>query len=310
MLSQVNLNMKAKVKYLYFQALFATSIWGAAYPFTKFAISEISPLTLVFIRAFVASSFLFFISRKTLSFDFSSLWKIVIMSILGVSLQQYAQASALKYTLASNAGWLIALTPIMVVFLQVIQGEKISFLKVSGFLLGFIGTLLVIFGQKGISYISFVSTKGDIIFLFTCFAWALYVILTKKWFEKEKQLNITTITMIVALISISPFFIAEKGWNEIPNLSMKGWICVAYLSFLSSCIAYLFWNNSVEGLGPTKTSYFIYDEPFAAMISSYFLLEEKINMTSFIGGIVILMGVYFVNCKKMKCPLKERFSNG
>lgn len=305
--------MTDREKSLYFQVLFATIVWGAAYPFTKFVISEISPLTLVFLRALAASFFLLWIAGRYLSIaDLNAriIGKLLVMSVLGVSLQQYTQAYALKYTPASNAGWLIALTPVIVVFLQVLGGEKLSLKKAIGFFLGFSGTLLIISARSSIGSLSIFSSRGDLIFLTSCFAWAFYVILTKKWFEKEKQVKITALTMAAALITVIPFFTAAKGWNELSRLSMKGWICVGYLALLSSCLAYLFWNNAVEGLGPTKSSYFIYDEPFATMVSAYFFLGEKVPVSVFAGGLAILCGVYFVNCRDKSCFFREKFSNG
>lgn len=305
--------MTSREKNLYFQVLFATLVWGAAYPFTKFAVTEISPLTLVFLRAFPSAVLLLYVSRRLISFsDFniSFLFKLFIMSVLGVSLQQYTQASALKYTSASNAGWLIALTPIIVVFLRYMAGEKISFYKSLGFFFGFSGTLAIIFSKTGFSGFSLYSGKGDLIFLTSCFAWAYYVILTKKWFEKDSQVKITALTMSVAAFTVLPFFVGFKGFEEIHNLSPKGWLCVGYLTFLSSFLAYLFWNNSVEGLGPVKSSYFIYDEPFATVVSAYLFLGEKAPPSVFAGGAAILLGVYFVNSSKPLFFLKTCKADG
>ncbi len=292
--------MDKKEKWLYFQVLFATVAWGAAYPFTKFAVTEISPLTLVFLRAVPAGLLLFFFAGKMLSLSDLNpgfILKILLMSVLGVSLQQYTQAYALKYTSASNAGWLIALTPVIVVFLRYLGGEKISSFKLLGFFFGFAGTLAIVLSRTGLSSFSFYSGKGDLIFLTSCFAWAYYVILTKKWFEKDSQVKITAATMIAAAATVLPFFAYQHGYAEIKNLSIKGWLCVGYLTFISSFLAYLFWNRSVEGLGPVKSSYFIYDEPFATAVSAYFFLGEIAPPSVFLGGALILLGVYFVNSR-------------
>ena len=283
-------------KRLYFQVIFATVIWGAAYPFTKYVINEISPVTLVFIRALAASVFLYYMVKPKIKLYLNKdiLSKLLLMSILGVSLQQYTQAYALKYTLATNAGWLIALTPILVVFLSLFAGEKISFLKLSGFIFGFIGTIMIIFSKTDFKSFSFLSLKGDLIFLSSCLAWAYYVILTKKWFLNYKQSEITALTMLIATLTVLPFFISGNHYKELHNLSFKAIMCLFYLAILSSTFAYLFWNNSVEGLGPVKSSYFIYDEPFATVISAYIVLNETLEINVFIGGIFILLGVFCV----------------
>lgn len=285
---------KTKLKY-YFQVLFATLVWGAAYPFTKH-ISLLIPISLlIFLRALFASIlFLVFIKpsvSKLMGFDL--LMKILVMSILGVILQQYTQAYALTLTTSTNAGFLIAMTPIIVVFIEYLFGSKISKNKVFAFLLGFVGTLFVTYSTGRLNF-SMPSTWGDIVFISSSFTWAFYVILTKRWFKNESQNEITALTMILSTIIMIPFFINLDFVNEFSKIDMLGWVSLGYLCFLSSFLGYMFWNNSVEKLGPIKTSYFIYDEPFAAMFSAYIISNETVSLVGLYGGFLILLGVYFI----------------
>lgn len=286
---------------LYFQVLFATVVWGGAYPFTKHIVSLISPLSLVFVRSMVGSILLFLSVKPDIKKFFKKdlIFKILIMSVLGVSLQQFSQSYALKYTTSTNAGFIIALTPIIVVLIEVFSGSFISLNKIMGFLSGMLGSLVVMYSVGRLN-ISMPSTKGDIIFLTSAFTWALYVVLTKRWFNGYSQKEVTTLTMLVAFITLIPFEINFSFLSEITKLDKLGWISLFYLCFLSSFLGYLFWNNSVEGLGPVKSSYFIYDEPFATILSAYIILDEKIMPLTFYGGILILAGVYFVLNDKKK----------
>jgi len=290
-----------KCNWLYVQVVFATAVWGAAYPFTKQLVTELSPVSIITFRALVGSLGLLLFSGSRLKasdFHFSFLWKLLVMSILGVSAQQYIQAYALKYTASSHAGWLMASTPILVAGLMAAAGERIGALKITAFLLGFAGTLLVVFSRSGAGAFSLPSTRGDLVFLTSCLAWAFYVLLTRKWFTSWPQTKVTTLTMLVALATVLPAWFASGGPSEFFALSARAWASLAYLSVLSSALAYLFWNNSVEGLGPIKSSYFIYLEPFATLLSAYLLLGEKATAAAAGGGILILAGVYLVGLKE------------
>lgn len=293
MTSQVN----KRPAWLYFQVIFATVVWGGAYPFTKYLITEISPLSIITFRALVGALALIFLSGsrlKAADFKPSVMWKIMVLSLLGVSAQQYLQAYALKYTLASHAGWLIAVTPIMVAGLMALLGEKIGPFKIAAFAAGFAGTLLVVVSRAGSAAFSLPSTRGDLVFLFTCAVWAVYVILTKKWLTAWPQAKVTTLTMLAALVTVLPLWLLSGGLAEFSAVSARGWICLAYLSLLSSALAYLFWNNSVEGLGPVKSSYFIYLEPFSTLLTAYLLLGELAGAPAVAGGLLILAGVYLL----------------
>jgi drug/metabolite transporter (DMT)-like permease len=173
-------------------------------------------------------------------------------------------------------------------------GERISPFKIAAFCLGSCGTLLVVLSRSGAGALALPTTRGDLLFLVSCAAWALYVICSKRWLTDWPPAKATTATMLVALVTVLPGWLAAGGPREFSGLSGTAWLSLAYLSILSSALAYLFWNNAVEGLGPVKASYFIYIEPFSALLSAYLLLGEKAAPAAFAGGLLILAGVYLV----------------
>lgn len=290
------------------QVIFATAVWGAAYPFTKHLVTEISPVTIVAVRALVGTLLLILLTGSRLrasDFEPGKLWKIFVMSILGVSAQQFIQAYALTQTSANHAGWLIAATPIMVAAVMAFLGERIGLPKVIAFALGFIGTLVVIFSRtSAAAAASPHAVRADLIFTMSCIAWAGYVVLTKKWFTDWRQTRLTTATMLVALVTVLPVWFLSGKTGELAQLTPKGWLCLTYLCVLSSALAYWFWNNAVERLGPTTSSYFIYVEPFATLLAAYALLGEPVAVTAFAGGILIMLGVYAVNMGKNSVPYR------
>ncbi|MDO8804637.1 MAG: DMT family transporter [Elusimicrobiota bacterium] len=292
-----------KNSWLYFQVVFAAVVWGGSFPFTKHLVTELSPLSIVTFRALLGALLLLPLSGSKLrAADFRPgfLWKLALMSLLGVSAQQYLQAYALKYTQASHAGWLIASTPIVVAGFMAALGEKIGAFKAAAFLLGAAGAMLVVFSRSGGGAFALPSTRGDLIFLSTCVSWAFYVILTKKWLTFWPQAKVTTMTMLVALATLLPVWLLSGGGSEVAALTPEGWFSLAYLGLLCSSLGYLFWNNSVEGLGPVKASYFLYLEPFATLLSAYLFLGEKASSSAFAGGMLILAGVYLVGLKENK----------
>lgn len=288
---------------LYLEAALATAVWGASYPFTKHLMSEVSPLTIVVSRAVAGVLLLAAFGGARLAFkdlSFDTLWKLLVLSLLGVSGQQYLQAYALKYTMASNAGWLICTIPILVAALAAVLGERIGFFKLAAFALGTAGTLLVVFGRSGTSAFVLPSTGGDLIFLASCVEWTLYVFCAQRWLKDWPQAKVTAATMLMALLSVLPFWLLSGGPADYAAVSPRGWAGLAYLGVLSSAVGYLFWNNAVEGLGGVKASYFIYLQPFSAMLASYLLLGEKAAPVAFIGGVLILAGVYLVGLTDKK----------
>ncbi|MDT8287554.1 MAG: DMT family transporter [Elusimicrobiales bacterium] len=286
---------------LYFQVSFATIVWGASYPLTKHLLTQVSPISVVFLRALIGALVLLLITRSRFTADdfrFPNLWRLAVLSVVGVSLQHYLQGYALTYTTAGNAGWLIGTAPIMVALLMITMGEVLSAAKALAFTLGFAGTMIVIFSKGGAGGVfALPSTTGDFIFLTSCVCWAFYVLFTKRWLTGWTQAKVTTATMVAALFSILPVWAAAGGPAEMARLDARGVYYALFLGVVASGFSYYFWNNSVEGLGAVKSSYFIYLEPFATLVSAYYFIGERVTWGAIPGGVAILAGVYFINAK-------------
>lgn len=296
--------------WLYFQAAASCMIWGAAYPFIKQLLAVLSPLSIVTFRAVAGGLLLVLFGGARLSardLAGGGWWRLLGLAFFGVLTQQYLQAFALKYTLASHAGWLIALTPIAVAALMALLGERVGPLKASAFALGFAGTLLVVFSQSGLAAFSLPSTRGDFIFLTTCAGWAFYVLCSKKWLTDWPQEKITAATMLASAAVLLPFWLGAGGPAEFRGLPPAAWLGLAYLSVLATAVGYLFWNHAVEGLGGVKASYFIYLEPFSALLLAYFLLDERAAPAAAAGGLLIMLGVYLVGQKEK--PARQEAAN-
>ncbi|MEW5905947.1 MAG: DMT family transporter [Elusimicrobiota bacterium] len=299
---------------LYFQVSFATIVWGAAYPLTKHLLTQVSPMSVVFLRALIGALVLALMtgSRFTAAdFRLTNLWRLAVLSVVGVTLQHYLQGYALTYTTAGNAGWLIGTAPIMVALLMITMGEVLSAAKALAFTLGFAGTLAVIFSKGGAGGVfALPSTAGDFIFLASCVSWAFYVLFTRRWLTGWTQAKVTTATMVVALFSALPLWLAAGGPAEMARLDATGAAYALFLGVVASGFCYYFWNNAVEGIGAVRSSYFIYLEPFATLASAYYFIGERVTWGAIPGGLAILAGVYFINAKDQSLArLRTRVSS-
>ena len=284
----------------YFMIIFAVVIWGAALAFSKSALRELSPSTLVALRCLGGTVLMFFLTgpldwvkRLTLR-DWRNLF---ISGMTGVVAVQLVQAYSLLHTSANHASWLSGTMPLIIAgMIAVFLDERIGKLRMLGFLLGFAGVLVVLFSsQKGSGGAILPTGTGDLIFLASAFLWGFYVLQISSWFKDMPLTGITLLHMAFSLAVTAPVSIYYGGLGEIMRLSARGWWAVAYLSILSSGICYYFWNNGVEKLGAASASSFIYVEPFTGQVSAALLLHENISPFTAFGGLFIVGGVYWVN---------------
>lgn len=68
-----------------------------------------------------------------------------------------------------------------------------------------------------------------------------------------------------------------------------------FLGVFVSGVAYWYWAKALHVLEASQVSVFLYLEPVATLIAAVLLLNEKIILISVVGGIIIIIGVIFVN---------------
>jgi len=96
-------------------ALAAVILWGISFVATRAALSEISPIPLVFTRFALGTAFLLTLLavRRRLELPPKESWPaLAVMGFLGIFLHQMLQAHGLTLTTAVHTGWLIGLIPI------------------------------------------------------------------------------------------------------------------------------------------------------------------------------------------------------
>ena len=93
----------------------------------------------------------------------------------------------------------------------------------------------------------------------------------------------------------SLLFVSTGSFAEIRDLTVNGWMGVAFLGIFCSGLAYIAWYDALKALTTAQTGVFLYIEPFVAVVVAFFILGEAIIPASLFGGAVILFGVWLVN---------------
>ena len=65
-----------------------------------------------------------------------------------------------------------------------------------------------------------------------------------------------------------------------------------FLGIVASMLCFIAWNAAVKVLGPSRTANYIYFQPMSTLVLSSIILSEVITLTSLIGAICIIGGVY------------------
>jgi drug/metabolite transporter (DMT)-like permease len=162
--------------------LFAVIFWGASFVATKVALREIEPDTIIILRLVFASLLLLIVAlftKRSFSINLKSHGWIFILALIAV-FHLWIQVTGLKYTTASNTGWIIGTAPIFMALLALLFfKEKVTLLQLAGILIAMFG-LLLLFGKGDLTQIDLIENRGDLLVLGSAFTWGVYSMVNKK----------------------------------------------------------------------------------------------------------------------------------
>ncbi|MFA3783491.1 DMT family transporter [Melioribacteraceae bacterium 4301-Me] len=283
----------------YYKPLFSILFWGASFIATKYSLNELTPVSIVFIRQVLAVLFLGTIAikrKRSFAVRLKDHFWIVIIALIA-AFHLWIQITGLKYTSATNTGWIIGITPVFIVILSMIFfNEKLNFSKGFGILLAFSGLILLISKGK-ITSLNFITHKGDFLVLASTVTWSIYSIVSKKATINYPPIMAIFYQFLMMALIVLPFIFSEKAFITFFHLSVKVWAAVLFLGILCSGVSYVFWVEALKEMDAGVVGAFLYLEPFVTVVTAWLLLNEEITILTLTSGLIIIFGVILVNRK-------------
>ena len=285
-------------------ALGAVIFWGFSFIATKVALREVHPFALLALRFGIGAFFLLLIQlikeRGFLKGFSPKDWvTIVLLAIVGIAGHNLLQAYGLLHTTAINTGWIIAIQPVFIALsARLFLGEKITWKKIAGILLGFSGIFLII--SKGVFSLSVFhvgSTFGDLLVLCSSLTWAAFTVEGRGFLSRFSPLaSIAPIMMMGCLMTFLVSSLRE-GWGFLFHVSLAAWMGILFLGIFCSGLAYYFWYSALGKRDSSLIGMYLYLEPFVTLIGATILLGERIEPATLLGGAMTLLGVYLATWK-------------
>ncbi|MDO8570691.1 MAG: EamA family transporter [Candidatus Daviesbacteria bacterium] len=288
----------------YLAIIVAHVIWGANFIAAKFALQEFPPMSLAFLRFFLAlillSPFLLTEKRKINKVDLPVL---IGIGLLMVTLNIGFFYEGLQRTSVTTASILTLIIPILSVlggwwFLK----EKVYVVNLAGIILGFIGTVLIVglpFIILGIQPTS-QSLLGNILIILASISWVAGAILSKGILQKYSTLTLTAVIFTVGAVT---FFIPavneylqNPAWYQ--QITVLGILSLSFITIGSSICAYFLFEWGLSKLGVIKADLFQYIEPVIATSLAMLILNEQLRFSFIIGAVMIALGVYWATLGK------------
>ena len=286
-------------------ATIATTIYGINHTVAKMVMPiYIGSLGLVFLRVLGATIIFWTISLffKTKPIEKKDRLTILKCGLFGMSINIAAFIAGLDYSTPVNSSILIIISPIFVVILSFfIFKNKISFIKILGIILGFIGAMILILTADSNSSIGRNIPLGNFLFIVNSISYAYYLIIVKPMAEKYDLITLFKWLFLIGLIFNFPLGINQ--FLDVDWASLPLWEAILPMVFVvvgTTCMTYFLNGYALSKITSTEVAVFMYLQPIIGILFAIFTKSDSINLIMFIASVLIFTGVYLTSVLKQK----------
>lgn len=272
-------------------------IWGSTWLFIKLGLENLPPITFAGIRFVIACVILFLVIRfRRISLPATGRdWGLLALTgVLSFTLNYGLVFWGEQYISSGLAALLQATLPAfgLVIAHFHLPGERMTWSKIFGVILGFFGVAVVFSNQLAIA--GGKALAGSVALVLSAFFAAYSNVLVKAYGRKLDPAILSGGQMFFGLIPLLLIGIPLEGnpfklhWTPIAVLALL------YLAVVGSVIAFLLYYWLVHNMDVTKTMLIAMVTPVVAVVLGMVVLGEDLSWRTVAGGLMIMAGVRFV----------------
>jgi len=277
--------------------IIANVIWGMASPIFKFALTNIPPFTLAFIRFFFAGLiFLPMAIKNWKRLSLKQFFEILLVGFFGITMNITFFFLGIVRTESINAPIIASSGPVFIYLLSIFfLREKPKSKVLAGMLVSLLGVLLIILSPLILDGKKFIlgAIEGNIFILLATFGAVFQTIFGRDILKKVNAIQVAAITFLFGSLTFIPMIPKELANWDISFLNVAGWTGIIFGVFFSSALAYFLFYHGVSKLKAQDVGIFTYIDPLSAILVAAPLLQEYPNIFYILGGILIFGGIYF-----------------
>ena len=310
-----NQNKKSILSHLWVVSLGAALccfLWGSATPAIKtgYALFSIAaddtPTVVLFagVRFFFAGIFTILfgslLQKKLLvPRSFSAVKKVAALGLVQTILQYFFFYGGLTRCAGVKSSVILATNVFasLLIAALLFKQEKLTWLKIAGCVIGFVGVVLVTVAGKDVDYKLSFGGEGFIFLSSVCYGFSGCMV---KLFSKEENTVMLSGCQFMfggaVMIAVGVLFGGRFG-----GFTFASTVLLVYLVFISA-VAYTLWGLLLAHNDVSRVVIFGFLNPvFGVILSSIFLHEQsQTGFVTIISLVLVCIGIFVVNYRKVK----------
>ena len=202
----------------------------------------------------------------------------MLLGFAALTMVPFEKISALSFIVP------FIVTVLAVIFLK----EKIHLYRISALFIGLVGMLIIL--RPGIIDIS----AGIQMTILSSFIWAVVMIITKKLAKNDSA--ITILTYQYTFMTFLSFVVVLFFWSN-PSLNSLIYI---FLSACAGTIVHISLNHALKLVDVSMMQPFSFFGLVIASLYGYFLFDEKPDLFTWIGALIIFIGIAIITYREIK----------
>ncbi|WP_246625020.1 DMT family transporter [Fictibacillus nanhaiensis] len=220
---------------------------------------------------------------------------------------------SLKLTTVASSTILLSLQPVFVMLGAYIAfREKTTKSAIIGMMVAIIGAIMIGWGDIGISM---QHIQGDMLSILGTVVVAVHMLIGQKLL---KSIPATVYSFIVFLTAVFVFAMYNLLFSiQMTGYSGREWGIFVLLALVPTLFGHVLFNWLLKYVTAATISMAILGEPVGATLLAYLFLSEALTATQWIGGAIVLSGLYYFlqNTRKQKkdkppAPIKNPVTPG
>jgi len=287
-------------------------VWGWTFVATRVCLQYVSPVEVLGLRFLIGLPVLFVIVlARRVRFEFTSRERrATLLGSAILTLHFLIQITGLKYTSATNTGWIIGVIPlVMAVLAFLILKERLGRHAIVGIAIATAGILLLVSRGRFGSF-DWLSSFGDWLVLASAHTWALYTIVIRDVTRSRHPLAVTVAVLTPSALVVLGYMAVNSDWSRFISMPLDGIIAILFLGLLGLAVGHWFWQEGVARVGAARAGIYLYLEPVATTVLAVPYLGEEFGPLTALGGLLVLAGVFVAERRTNSSQRQQKTDSG
>ncbi len=273
-------------------------IWGANYTVGKYGMQALSPEVFTLTRFLLVIPVLWALVKwkeGDVTIRTRDIPAFLLAALVGITLYQTLFVASLKYTSATNASLLVAMSPVFTVIVAVLlRQERATLTLAAGSLLAVVGVIVVKGMAAGGLSFSREALLGDGIAALASVLFGIYPFTTARLAKTYSAMKVTFYTALFGTLFLAVYSMPEwlrVDWSSLPS---SAWWSLVYAAYPVTAYSLAAWNFGIERLGAARVMPYMYLIPVTAILVAMVAIDEQMNGWQWAGSLMIVAGVFLV----------------